>query len=184
MRAAREDRHGLVQHEPARSGALPDHAREHHNTGDAWCIYPMYDFAHPLEDALEHITHSLCTLEFENHRPLYDWFIENCPVPSKPRQIEFARLSLTYTMMSKRKLLQLVPGRPCRRLGRPAPAHDLRPAPPRLSRPRHPRFLQTHRHHQVQRHHRCRAAGVRGPRFPQPRVATPHGRARPGEGGD
>ena len=80
----------------------------HHNTGDAWCIYPLYDFAHPLEDALEHITHSLCTLEFENHRPLYDWFIENCPVPSKPRQIEFARLNLTYTVMSKRKLLQLV----------------------------------------------------------------------------
>ncbi len=80
----------------------------HHNTGDAWCIYPMYDFAHPLEDALEHITHSICTLEFENHRPLYDWFIENCPVPSKPRQIEFARLNLTYTVMSKRKLLQLV----------------------------------------------------------------------------
>ncbi len=82
----------------------------HHNTGEAWCIYPMYDFAHPLEDALEHITHSLCTLEFENHRPLYDWFIENCPVPSKPRQIEFARLNLTYTIMSKRKLLELVQG--------------------------------------------------------------------------
>jgi glutaminyl-tRNA synthetase len=82
----------------------------HHNTGDAWCIYPMYDFAHPLEDALEHITHSLCTLEFENHRPLYDWFIENCSVPSKPRQIEFARLNLSYTIMSKRKLLELVQG--------------------------------------------------------------------------
>jgi len=81
---------------------------EHHNTASEWCIYPMYDFAHPLEDALEYITHSLCTLEFENHRPLYDWFIENCPVPSKPRQIEFARLNLTYTVMSKRKLLQLV----------------------------------------------------------------------------
>lgn len=80
----------------------------HHNTGDAWCIYPMYDFAHPLEDAIEHITHSLCTLEFENHRPLYDWVIEHCPVPAKPRQIEFARLNLTYTVMSKRKLLQLV----------------------------------------------------------------------------
>jgi glutaminyl-tRNA synthetase len=80
----------------------------HHNTGDAWCIYPMYDYAHPLEDALEHITHSLCTLEFENHRPLYDWVIDNCPVPSKPRQIEFARLNLSYTIMSKRKLLQLV----------------------------------------------------------------------------
>jgi glutaminyl-tRNA synthetase len=82
----------------------------HHNTGDAWCIYPMYDFAHPLGDAMEHVTHSLCTLEFENHRPLYDWFIENCPVPAKPRQIEFARLNLSYTIMSKRKLLELVQG--------------------------------------------------------------------------
>ena len=81
---------------------------EHHNTGSSWCIYPMYDFAHPLEDAYEHITHSLCTLEFENHRPLYDWVIENCPVPARPRQTEFARLNLTYTVMSKRKLLELV----------------------------------------------------------------------------
>ncbi|MBT8036759.1 MAG: glutamine--tRNA ligase/YqeY domain fusion protein [Verrucomicrobiae bacterium] len=80
----------------------------HHNTGDDWCVYPMYDFAHPLEDALEHITHSLCTLEFENHRPLYDWFIKNCPVPAQPRQIEFSRLNLSYTVMSKRKLLRLV----------------------------------------------------------------------------
>ena len=80
----------------------------HHNTGDAWCIYPMYDFAHPLEDAKEHITHSLCTLEFEIHRPFYEWVIENCPVPATPRQIEFARLNLSYTVMSKRKLLQLV----------------------------------------------------------------------------
>jgi glutaminyl-tRNA synthetase len=80
----------------------------HHNTGDAWCIYPMYDFAHPLEDAKEHITHSLCTLEFEIHRPFYDWTIEHCPVPAKPRQIEFSRLNLNYTVMSKRKLLQLV----------------------------------------------------------------------------
>ena len=80
----------------------------HHNTGDQWCIYPMYDFAHPLEDAHEHITHSLCSLEFENHRPLYDWFVQNCPVPSVPRQIEFTRLNLSYTVMSKRKLLQLV----------------------------------------------------------------------------
>lgn len=80
----------------------------HHRTGDAWCIYPMYDFAHPIEDAMEHITHSLCTLEFEDHRPLYDWVIENCSVPSKPRQIEFARLGINYTVMSKRKLRQLV----------------------------------------------------------------------------
>jgi glutaminyl-tRNA synthetase len=83
------------------------HAR-HHNTGDKWCIYPMYDFAHPLEDAKEHITHSLCSLEFENHRPLYEWVVENCPVPSKPRQIEFARLNIGYTVMSKRKFIQLV----------------------------------------------------------------------------
>ena len=80
----------------------------HHRTGDAWCIYPMYDFAHPPSDALEQITHSLCTLEFEDHRPLYDWLIDNLPVPAKPQQIEFARLNLTYTIMSKRKLLELV----------------------------------------------------------------------------
>lgn len=81
---------------------------DHHRTGDKWCIYPMYDFTHGQSDALEHITHSLCTLEFENHRPLYDWFLENLPVPSRPRQIEFSRLNLNYTVMSKRKLLQLV----------------------------------------------------------------------------
>ena len=80
----------------------------HHNTGDKWCIYPMYDFAHPIEDALEGITHSLCSLEFEAHRPLYDWVIENCPVPSKPRQIEFARLGITHTVLSKRKLRNMV----------------------------------------------------------------------------
>ncbi len=81
---------------------------EHHRTGDKWCIYPMYDYAHGQSDAIEHITHSLCTLEFENHRALYDWFLDNLPVPSRPRQIEFSRLNLNYTVMSKRKLLQLV----------------------------------------------------------------------------
>jgi glutaminyl-tRNA synthetase len=80
----------------------------HHRTGDTWCIYPMYDFAHPPSDALEHITHSLCTLEYEDHRPLYDWLIDRLPLPAKPRQIEFARLNLTYTVMSKRRLLELV----------------------------------------------------------------------------
>ncbi|TAK13615.1 MAG: glutamine--tRNA ligase/YqeY domain fusion protein [Acidobacteria bacterium] len=80
----------------------------HHRTGDAWCIYPMYDYAHPLSDALEKITHSLCTLEYEAHRPLYDWLIAHATVPASPQQIEFARLNLTYTVMSKRKLLQLV----------------------------------------------------------------------------
>ena len=80
----------------------------HHRQGDKWCIYPMYDFAHPIEDAMEHITHSLCSLEFEDHRPLYDWVINNCDLPSKPRQIEFARLGINYTVMSKRKLRKLV----------------------------------------------------------------------------
>jgi len=80
----------------------------HHRTGDRWCIYPMYDFAHPLSDALERITHSLCTLEFEDHRPLYDWCVENLIDGDRPQQIEFARLNLNYTVMSKRKLLQLV----------------------------------------------------------------------------
>ncbi len=81
----------------------------HPNTGDRWCIYPTYDFAHPLEDAFEGITHSLCTLEFEVHRPLYDWVIENLDgLPSRPRQYEFARLNLNYTVMSKRRLLELV----------------------------------------------------------------------------
>jgi glutaminyl-tRNA synthetase len=80
----------------------------HHRTGDAWCIYPMYDYAHALSDAIEGITHSLCTLEFEDHRPLYDWCVANCTVPSVPRQIEFARLNLAYTVMSKRRLLALV----------------------------------------------------------------------------
>jgi glutaminyl-tRNA synthetase len=83
----------------------------HHRTGDRWCIYPMYDMAHPPSDALEHITHSLCTLEFEDHRPLYDWLVDTLPVPSRPRQIEFARLNLTYTVMSKRRLLELVQDR-------------------------------------------------------------------------
>jgi len=80
----------------------------HHRTGDTWCIYPMYDYAHPPSDAIEHVTHSICTLEYEDHRPLYDWVLENLPVPSHPHQYEFARLNLNYTVMSKRKLLRLV----------------------------------------------------------------------------
>jgi glutaminyl-tRNA synthetase len=82
--------------------------RSHHNTGNRWCIYPMYDFAHGYEDAIEGITHSICTLEFQDHRPLYDWLLDNVSVPTRPRQYEFARLNLTYTVMSKRKLLELV----------------------------------------------------------------------------
>ena len=81
---------------------------EHHRQGTKWCIFPMYDFAHPIQDALEGITHSLCSLEYEAHRPLYDWVVNNVSVPCKPRQIEFARLGINYTVMSKRKLRQLV----------------------------------------------------------------------------
>jgi glutaminyl-tRNA synthetase len=80
----------------------------HPRTGDAWCVYPTYDFAHGQTDAIEHVTHSLCTLEFEDHRPLYDWFLDNLPAPSRPRQYEFSRLSLTHTVLSKRRLIQLV----------------------------------------------------------------------------
>lgn len=80
----------------------------HPRTGDAWCIYPNYDFAHGQSDAIEHISHSICTLEFEDHRPLYDWLLENLPVPSRPRQYEFGRLNLGHTVLSKRRLIQLV----------------------------------------------------------------------------
>ena len=80
----------------------------HHNTGDKWCIYPMYDFAHPLEDAIEGITHSICTIEFEDHRPLYDWVVAECEMENTPHQYEFGRLNITNTVMSKRKLKQLV----------------------------------------------------------------------------
>ena len=80
----------------------------HHRTGDKWCIYPMYDYAHPLSDAIEGITHSICTLEFEDHRPLYDWYLDALEIKNPPRQIEFARLNLSYTVMSKRMLLELV----------------------------------------------------------------------------
>ena len=82
----------------------------HHRTGDAWCIYPMYDYAHPISDAIEGITHSLCSLEYEDHRPLYDWFLKQSAWENPPRQIEFARLNMTYTVMSKRRLLRLVEG--------------------------------------------------------------------------
>ncbi len=84
------------------------HGVVHHQTGAIWCLYPMYDFTHCLSDAIENITHSLCTLEFEDHRPLYDWFLEQLKTPSRPQQIEFSRLNLEYTITSKRKLTELV----------------------------------------------------------------------------
>ena len=112
----------------------------HPRTGDAWCIYPTYDFAHGQSDAIEGVTHSLCTLEFADHRPLYDWLIENLPVPSVPRQYEFSRLNLTHTVLSKRRLIQACRGRPCGRLGRPAHADGQGAPPARLSGGGGPRF--------------------------------------------
>ena len=94
----------------------------HPRTGTAWCIYPSYDFAHGQSDAIEGITHSICTLEFEDHRPLYDWFLDNLPVPSRPHQYEFARLNLTYTVLSKRVLTDAGARRARERLGRSAHA--------------------------------------------------------------
>ncbi len=120
----------------------------HHRTGDAWCIYPTYDYAHPISDAIEGITHSLCTLEFEDHRPLYDWVIENTRPAARPRQIEFARLNLNYTIMSKRKLLALVERKLVERLGRSADADNRRAAAPRLYAGGHSRFLLAHRRRQ------------------------------------
>ena len=96
------------EYEPARPGHLPHPTAAHHRQGDKWCIYPLYDFAHPIQDALEGITHSMCSIEFENHRPLYDWVVDNIGFEQKPHQYEFARLNVTNTVMSKRYLRQLV----------------------------------------------------------------------------
>ena len=115
----------------------------HPRTGDAWCIYPTYDYAHGQSDAIEGVTHSLCTLEFDVHRALYDWLIENLPVPSVPRQYEFARLNLTYVVLSKRFLLKLVNDGRVRGWDDPAHAHARGPAPARLSRRGHPRLRHT-----------------------------------------
>ena len=122
----------------------------HPRTGDAWKIYPSYDYAHGQSDAIEHITHSICTLEFEDHRPLYDWFIENLPVPSRPRQYEFARLNLTYTVLSKRVLTELVRDGHVARLGRSAHADARGPAPARRAAGGVARFRQAHRRRQGQ----------------------------------
>ena len=133
---------------------------EHHRQGTKWCIFPMYDFAHPIQDALEGITHSLCSLEYENHRPLYDWVVDHCKVPSKPRQIEFARLGINYTVMSKRKLRAAGGGGPRGRLGRSPDAHPLRPAPPGLYPQVHPQLLRAHRRLQGRFHGGLGLSGV------------------------
>ena len=136
-RPARQDRHGARQHEHARPDHVPHHPRAaHHRTGKKWCIYPMYDWAQGQNDAMHGVTHSLCSIEYEDHRPLYEWFLNELEIENKPRQIEFARLNLNYTVMSKRKLRRLVEEKYVERLGRPAHAHPARHAPARRIPPR------------------------------------------------
>ena len=153
----------------------------HHRQGDKWCIYPMYDFAHPIQDALEGITHSLCSLEFEAHRPLYDWVVSNISIPyHKPRQIEFARLGIDHTVMSKRKLRLLV------ETGRVSGWDD--PRMPtlcglrrRLHEPLHPRLLRAHRRCKVCEYGGICASGALPARRPQRYRRAHHGGSSPGE---
>ena len=151
----------------------------HPRTGDAWCIYPSYDFAHGQSDAIEGITHSICTLEFEDHRPLYDWFLDNLPVPSRPRQYEFARLNITYTVLSKRVLTELVRG------GHVSGWDDPRmPTLAGLRRRGVPpaaiaRVRQARRRRQGQQRGRRRHVRARGPRRAQQDGAAAHGGAAP-----
>jgi glutaminyl-tRNA synthetase len=152
----------------------------HPRTGDRWCIYPTYDYAHGQSDAIEHITHSLCTLEFEDHRPLYDWLVDNLPVPSKPRQIEFARLNLNYTVLSKRRLLQLVKG------GHVSGWDD--PRMPTISGIRSagsdPRLRRPGRCRQAQQRRRPRPPRALRANRAQPHRRAPDGRPAAAQGGD
>ena len=157
----------------------------HHNTGDRWCIYPMYTYAHPIEDALENITHCICTLEFEDQRPFYDWLLDTlCELgllaQPRPHQYEFARLNVTYVITSKRKLKQLVDERHRRRLGRPAHADDRRPAPARLHARVDPPDVRARRHQQGRRLDRLREPRRRPARRPRPEGAARDGGARSG----
>ena len=141
--------------------------RAHHiRTGDKWCIYPMYDYTHCISDALEGITHSICTLEFEDHRPLYDWVLDNITIPCHPHQYEFSRLELHYTITSKRKLLQLVTEKHVSGWDDPRMPTIQRHAPPRLHAGRHPRIRQAHRRVQEREHRRHGDHGRRDPRRP------------------
>ena len=154
---------------------------EHPRTGTAWCIYPSYDFAHGQSDAIEGITHSICTLEFEDHRPLYDWFLDNLPVPSRPHQYEFARLNLTYTVLSKRVLTELVRGGHVGGWDDPRMPTLAGLAPARRAAGRDPRFRQAHRRRQGEQRRRCRHAGIFHPRASQQDGAAAHGGAAAAE---
>ena len=150
----------------------------HHRTADGWCIYPTYDYAHPLSDAIEGVTHSLCTLEFEDHRPLYDWVIEHTHQASRPQQIEFARLNLNYTVMSKRKLLALVEQRIVSGWDDPRMPTIAGVPPARLHAGSDSRFLRTHRRGEERKFHRHRAARAHGSRRFEP-LRPPRPRRRP-----
>ena len=148
---------------------------EHHRTGDKWCIYPTYDYTHGQSDSLEKITHSICTLEFENHRPLYDWYIQAIGI-FKPQQIEFARLNLTYTVMSKRKLLELV-RQACIGLGRSANADDRRHSSSRLHARGNACVLRRDRRVEVRRRRRDQRPGERRSHRPEQAGCPGDGRA-------
>ena len=156
---------------------------EHHRTGNQWCIYPMYDFAHGESDSIERITHSICTLEFEDHRPLYDWYVEQLGI-YHPQQIEFDRLNLTYTMMSKRKLLTLVQEGHVRGWDDPRmptlAGIRRRGFTPEAIR----NFVQVRRRLEDHRHRRTRPARTSRPRGPQPPRRPRDGRAAPAARGD
>ena len=156
----------------------------HQRTGDTWCIYPTYDYTHCICDALEGITHSLCTLEFEDHRPLYDWVLDNINVNFHPPQIEFSRLGLEYTVMSKRLLHQLVDEKHVAGLGRSADADDRRVAPPRRHARGDPRLLQPHRCHEAGQHHRDKPARVLYAAGPRSNRAARHGACSTAQGHD
>ncbi len=161
----------------------------HPRTGTKWCIYPTYDFAHGQSDAIEGVTHSICTLEFEDHRPLYDWLIEHLPIgeklgPSRPRQYEFARLNLAYTVLSKRFPDPARAGGQGGRVGRPAHADLGRAAPARRAARGDPRVRAAGRRRARQQHGRCRDLRERGARRAEPHRAAPHGRAAAAEAGD
>ncbi len=135
----------------------------HHQTGDKWCIYPNYDFTHGQSDAIEGITHSICTLEFESHRPLYEWFLENLPVPANPRQYEFSRLNLNYTITSKRKLKQLVDEKHVNGWDDPRMSTLSGFRPPWLHAEIDPQLLRDDRHQPFRRRGRLRHARIQHP---------------------
>ena len=135
------------------------HEPPHHRTGKKWCIYPMYDWAQGQNDAMHGVTHSLCSIEYEDHRLLYDWYLKELEIENPPRQIEFARLNLNYTVMSKRKLRAPGEGKHRERLGRPAHAHPARHAPARLHPRVDPRFRRPRRRRQEHQRPRRRDGG-------------------------